>query len=63
MQNLTNHSAAELSLNVFNVEYFYCERHNIDFLLALVAEEFTYTAAQLEVLKQDLADDLEEPTA
>lgn len=57
MTNLTLYSDKELSLQVFNDQYFYNERTNTDYLLALVAEEFIYTPKQLEVLKQDLAED------
>jgi hypothetical protein len=60
MKDLTNYSDNELSLMVFNTEYFYVERHTPDFLFALCKEEFYFTAKQMEVLKQDLADDEEE---
>ena len=59
MIDLTNYSDDELSLMVFNDEYFYIERKNEDYLLALCNEEFIFTAEQLAVLKQDLADDRE----
>jgi len=58
MQNLTQYSDQELSLNVFNDEYFYLEIHNRPFLMALIAEEFIYTADQMAVLIQDLNDDI-----
>ena len=60
MQNLTNDSDDELSLFVFNDEYFYVERTNRPYLLALIKEEFVYTKAQMAVLVQDLDDDAEE---
>ena len=63
MENLTGYTEQELSLRVFNEEYFYIERNhngNSNYLMALVNEEFTYTTEQLEVLEQDLIDDLEE---
>mgnify|MGYP001602056454 CR=1 FL=1 len=60
MKDLTNYSGDELSLVVFNDEYFYTERTNLSFLLALVKEEFIYTDEQLSVLLVDLAQDAEE---
>ena len=60
MKDLTMYSSSELSLNVFNDEYFYIERTNQPYLLALVAEEFYYTDEQLSELLIDLADDAEE---
>ena len=54
MENLTIYTDQELSLRVFNEEYFYVERNNKDFLLALINEEFEYTPTQLDVLHQDL---------
>ena len=58
MINLTNYSDDELSLQVFNDEYFYIERHNTDYLQALVDEEFIYTPEQHTVLLNDLAEDV-----
>tara|TARA_R110000850_G_scaffold276171_1_gene417606 strand:+ start:679 stop:864 length:186 start_codon:yes stop_codon:yes gene_type:complete len=57
MRDLTNYSDQELSLNVFNDEYFYVERPDRKFLLALINEEFYYTNEQMVVLMSDLADD------
>jgi hypothetical protein len=57
MKDLTQYSDSELSLNVFNEEYFYIERHNRPYLMALIAEEFVYTPEQLEELIDDLNDD------
>ena len=60
MQDLTQYSDQELSFNVFNTEYFYIERHNKPYLMALVAEEFIYTPEQMSELEQDLLDEAEE---
>lgn len=60
MENLTMYSDDELSLRVFKDEYFYIERQNRAYLMALVAEEFLYTSEQLEVLKQELIYDINE---
>ena len=57
MRDLTRYSDDELSLNVFNDEYFYIERHNADYLIALCNEEFIFTPEQLAVLMQDLTND------
>jgi hypothetical protein len=58
--DITGYSDDELSLRVFNDPYFYIERHQKDYFWALVDEEYRYTAAQRNVLQQDLDDDLEE---
>ena len=57
MQNITQYSDQELSLNVFNDEYFYIERNDRPYLMALINEEFIYTADQMAELIQDLDDD------
>ena len=57
MKDLTIYGNDELSMVVFNDEYFYIERENIDYLIALINEEFLYTDAQLETLHIDLEDD------
>ena len=57
MENLKNYSENELSLRVFNDEYFYNERRNSPFLMALIKEQFIYTGRQLEVLLDDLKED------
>ncbi len=57
MRDLTNYADDKLSLVVFDEEYFYIERDNEDYLIALCREEFHFTDAQLSVLKVDLADD------
>jgi hypothetical protein len=57
MRDLTIHSDRELSLNVFNEEYFYAERKNLPYLVALVNEEFHYTPTQMAVLIEDLAEE------
>ena len=63
MRDLTGYSDQELSLNVFNDEYFYIERENREYLLALVDEEFIYTPEQKAELLQDLDDDEKESAA
>ena len=60
MRDLTSYGDQELSLSVFNEEYFYVERSNRPFLIALVNEEFEYTEEQFDELMQDLGDDEEE---
>ena len=57
MKDLTQYSDDELSLNVFNDEYFYVERSFPAFLQALIDEEFHYTPEQLRVLYVDIAAD------
>ena len=54
MRDITAYSDEELSLEVFNTEYFYIERSHSDFLWALINEEFIYTPEQATVLQQDL---------
>ena len=54
MIDLTGFSDAELSLQVFNDEYFYTERGSVEYLIALLNEEFIYTVKQLEMLLDDL---------
>ena len=54
MEDLTCYNEEELSLRVFNDEYFYIERTHTDYLIALLDEEFEYTPEQLEVLLDDL---------
>ena len=60
MKDLTQYDKDALSLEVFNDEYFYVERINRPFLIALINEEFHYTPEQMRVLEQDIADDLGE---
>ena len=60
MQDLTVYSDNELSLRVFNEEYFYIERHDRDYLFALIDEEFIYNQEQLDILQVDLVEDLNE---
>ncbi len=57
METITQYSEQELSLRVFNEEYFYVERKNKEYLIALIDEEFVYTGEQMDVLMQDLLDD------
>ena len=59
MNDLTPHSDAELSLVVFNDEFFYDRRHDRGFTENL-SEFLVYTEDQMDELKQDLEDDLEE---
>ena len=59
MENLTEYGKQELSLRVFNEENLYLNRHNKDFIESL-NELFVFNSEQLEELKQDLEDDLNE---
>jgi len=54
MTNLRNYSDNELSLQVYNDELLYRLRKDIDFLMALIDEEFHYTEAQRKILIDDL---------
>ena len=54
MIDLTVYGDEELSLQVFNDEYFYTERKSVEYLIALINEEFIYTVKQLEILLDDL---------
>ena len=56
MQDITEYSDQELSLQVFNTEDLYNQRHSKDFML-LIDERFKYTPSQLQVLIEDLEDD------
>lgn len=60
MRDLTQSSNRELTLWVYNEPYFYNERENRDYLLALVAEEFYYTPEQLQDLIETLDEELAE---
>lgn len=62
MIDITNYSDNELSLQVMNDLYFYNERHHIEFLVALVKEEFFFTDRQLEVMLEDVKQLIEEET-
>ena len=53
-KDLTEYSDQELSLQVMNDEYFYNERGDKAYFMALINEQFIYTAAQLQTLKNDL---------
>lgn len=55
--DLTEHSDQELSLHVYNDEYFYNERGDKDYLMALINEQFKYTQEQLEELESDLEEE------
>ena len=63
MQDLTQYSDDELSLQVFNDEGLYSMRHDTGNLLEVLEEIFTYSFEQMEVLLTDLADDLDECVA
>jgi hypothetical protein len=56
-QDITLYSDNELSLIVFNDEYFYNHRHKKD-LIPMLQDMFIFTGAQLKVLEEDLAEDL-----
>ena len=56
MRDITNHSDKELSLIIFNDNYFYREINNLSYLKALINEEFVYTPEQLEVAMLDVID-------
>jgi hypothetical protein len=60
MIDITNYSDNELSLQVHNDLYFYSERHHLDFLCALVKEEFYFTPKQLEVMIEDITETVKE---
>ncbi len=53
-QDIRHYSDDELSLLVFNDEYYYVERHDRDYLKALLDEQFVYTDDQYKVLIKDL---------
>jgi len=59
MQDITMYSDDELSLIVFNDAYLYNTRF-FSWFIDNLEVDFTYTEKQLEVLKQDIADDAEE---
>lgn len=58
-QDLTQQSDNELSLLVFNTEWLYTSMHKRDFF-ETIDDLFIYTKNQLDILKQDIADDLQE---
>jgi hypothetical protein len=60
MVDLRPYGENELSLRVFNEEYFYVERHNRPYLMALINEEFLYGPEHMAVLIEDLDADAEE---
>lgn len=60
MKDLTNSTNRELTLHVYNEPYFYYERNDRDFLIALINEEFYYTEAQLNDLIETLDEELTE---
>lgn len=54
MKDIRKYSNDELSLNVFNDAYFYNELWNVDYVIALVKEEFIYNNKQMEKLIYDI---------
>lgn len=56
MENISMHSNDELSLRVFNDEYFYNEIHHPEYLMALIKEEYVYSDEQMDRLVEDLDD-------
>ena len=54
MRDLRQFTNLELSVRVYNDEYFYNERLNRPFLMALIEEEFYFTRAQKKALINDL---------
>lgn len=56
-EDITKYSDDELSLRVFNDEYYYHERKDWNYLKALIMEQFVYTDAQLETLINDLEEE------
>ncbi len=53
-KDLTEYNDEELSLIVMNDGYFYDERKDEAYLMALINEQFIYTPEQLQTLKKDL---------
>jgi len=53
-KDLTEYSDKELSLIVMNDGYFYDERDDQAYFMALINEQFIYTPAQLQTLQNDL---------
>ena len=60
MRNITQYSDDGLALIVFNDEYFYIERLNRPYLIALIREEIVFTDKQLSVLITALDEDVSE---
>lgn len=58
--NITNYSDDELSLYVFNDEYLYNLRYNIDILKSVLDENFIYNEDQYNTLLNDIEDDEKE---
>jgi hypothetical protein len=54
VKDIRKYSNDELSLNVFNDSYFYNELWNVDYVIALVKEEFIYNNKQMEKLIYDI---------
>lgn len=60
MKDLTIYKESELSNIIFNDNYFYNEINNLDFLKALINEEFYYTNEQLKIALSDVEEYLSE---
>ena len=60
MKNITQSPDKELSEIVFTDEYFYIERLNRPYLMALIREEIVFTDKQLSVLITALDEDVSE---
>lgn len=58
-EDITGYSDQELSLLVFNDEYWYKQRRNVKLLMYGLSECFVFTQEQADVLKQDLQDEEE----
>ena len=59
-QDITHRVDEELSMLVMNDPYFYAERANRPFLMALIDEQYIYTKQQMESLEQTLEADASE---
>ena len=55
-KDLTAYSDQDLALHVMNDAYFYNEREDKRFLMALIDEQFIYTKEQLEELNNQLSE-------
>ena len=60
MNDLTQYSDSELSLVVFNNEFLYDSRKNLESLREILDEAYIYTSEQWDELVQDIEDDLNE---
>jgi hypothetical protein len=60
MKNITQYPDKELCDIIFSDEYFYIERLNRPYLMALIREEIVFTDKQLSVLITALDEDVSE---